>query len=159
QTPFPAHHAPQRGAPMKALRITSSLLLAGAMLITTGAASATLAAASGTFTMTLNADPGNLDPQSGVASTLFQSTQFAYDSLVRVAPADGSIQSQLATKWSVDGTTVTFTLGEGITCSDGSPLTASDVVANLNYLGDPANKNALGATYYPAGATAKADDA
>ncbi len=143
---------------MKASRITSSLLLAGAILVTAGAGSAAVAAPTGTFTMVLNADPGNLDPQSGVASSLFQASQFAYDSLVSVA-ADGSIKSQLATDWKVDGTTVTLTLGEGITCSDGSPLTATDVVANLDYLGNPDNKNALGATYYPAGATAKADDA
>ena len=80
------------------------------------------------------------------SSSLFQASQFAYDALVSVAPDDGSIQSQLATDWSVDGTTITLTLGDGITCSDGSPLTASDVVANLDYLGNPDNQNAIWAT-------------
>jgi peptide/nickel transport system substrate-binding protein len=146
---------------MSAPRITPSLLLAGAILVTTGAGSAALAAdgPDGTFTMTLNADPGNLDPQSQATSALFQATQFAYDALVSVSPEDGSIQSQLATDWTVDGTTVTLTLADGITCSDGSPLTASDVVANLSYLADPANQSPIGAAYYPAGATASADDA
>jgi peptide/nickel transport system substrate-binding protein len=144
---------------MKALRVSSSLLLAGAIVVTSGVGSVALAQGDGgTFTMTMNADPGNLDPQSGAASALFQATQFAYDSLVSVAPEDGSIQSQLATDWSVDGTTVTLTLGDGITCSDGSPLTASDVVANLDYIADPANASPIGQVYYPAGATATADD-
>src|SRR6476661_2220591 len=118
---------------MKASRVTSSVLLSSAILVTGGAGSIAMAAEGdgGTFTMTMSADPGNLDPQSSPASALFQATRFAYDSLLSMAPADGSIQSQLATEWSVDGTAVELTLGEGITCADGSPLTASDVVANL----------------------------
>ncbi len=48
---------------------------------------------SGTFTMTLRADPGNLDPQSSPTSALFQASKFAYDSLLSMDPADGSIQS------------------------------------------------------------------
>ncbi len=52
-------------------------------------------------------------------------------------PVDGSIRSALATDWSVDGTEVQLTLADGITCSDGSPLTATDVVANLDYVGEP----------------------
>jgi len=144
---------------MKASRITSSLLLAGGIAVASGVGSAALAADSGTFTMTLSADPGNLDPQSAPTSVLFQTSKFAYDSLLSMAPEDGSIQSQLATDWSVDGTTVQLTLGDGITCSDGSPLTATDVVANLDYVADPANQSPFLGTYYPAGATAKADDA
>ena len=146
---------------MKASRTTSSVLLSAAILVTSGAGSVAMAAAgdSGTFTMTLSADPGNLDPQSSPTSALFQATKFAYDSLVSMAPEDGAIQSQLATKWSVDGTAVELTLAEGITCSDGSPLTASDVVANLDYVGDPANQSPFLGTYYPVGATAVADDA
>ncbi|MFN8520157.1 MAG: ABC transporter substrate-binding protein [Chloroflexota bacterium] len=145
---------------MSAPRITSSLLLAGALLVTGGAGSIALAAdGEGTFTMVLNADPGNLDPQSAPTSVLFQASRFAYDSLLSMSAEDGSIQSQLATDWAVDGTTVTLTLGDGITCSDGSPLTATDVVANLDYVADPANASPFLGTYYPAGATAVADDA
>jgi peptide/nickel transport system substrate-binding protein len=140
---------------MSARRISSCLLLTGAILVM-GAGSALAAEGDGgTFTMVLNADPGNLDPQSAPTSTLFQASRFAYDSLLSMAPEDGSIQSQLATDWSVDGTTVKLTLGEGITCSDGTPLTATDVVANLDYVADPAHQS----PYYPVGATAVADDA
>jgi peptide/nickel transport system substrate-binding protein len=146
---------------MSARSITSSLLLTGAILVTGGVGGAALAAdgEGGTFTMTLNADPGNLDPQSAPTTVLFQVSKFGYDSLLSMSPEDGSIQSQLATDWSVDGTTVTLTLADGITCADGSPLTATDVVANLDYIADPANQSPFLGVYYPGGATAVADDA
>ncbi|MFN8622207.1 MAG: ABC transporter substrate-binding protein [Chloroflexota bacterium] len=141
---------------MRAPAVTTSLLLAGATLLATGGI--TQAAGGGTFTMVLNADPGNLDPQSAPTTNLFQASKFAYDSLLSLN-ADGTIGSQLATDWKVDGTTVTLTLADGITCSDGTPLTATDVKANLDYVGDPANASPFLGVYYPAGATAAADDA
>ncbi len=147
---------------MKAPAIAFSLVLAGASLLSSGGLA--LAAAGdvvdgGTFTMTLSADPGNLDPQSGAASALFQVSRFAYDSLLSLDAVDGTIKSELATDWSVDGTTVQLTLAEGISCSDGSPLTATDVVANLDYVANPENQSPFLGTYYPVGATAVADDA
>ena len=113
----------------------------------------------GTFTMALKGDPGNLDPQSAAGSDLFTISALGYDNLVSVDPDSGEIQSQLATDWQVDGTTVTLTLGEGITCSDDSDFTASDVVANVEYVGDPKNKSPFLGTFLPVGVTAKADDA
>src|SRR5690348_17254064 len=71
----------------------------------------------GTFTMALPTDPGNLDPQSSAASALFTVTQLAYDPLLSVDPANGDIRSGLATKWAVNGRTVTLTLADGIKCS------------------------------------------
>ena len=109
--------------------------------------------------MTLSADPGNLDPQSGAASALFQVARFAYDSLLSLDAGTAPSSRELATDWSVDGTTVQLTLAEGITCSDGSPLTATDVVANLDYVANPENQSPFLGTYYPVGATAVADDA
>lgn len=113
----------------------------------------------GTFTMALASDPGNLDPQSSAGGSLFSISQLAYDRLLNMDPKSGEVVSGLATDWKVDGTTVTFTLGEGITCSDGSPLKASDVVANIDYVGNPKNKSPFLGTFLPAGAKAKADDA
>jgi peptide/nickel transport system substrate-binding protein len=146
---------------MKPSTIVLGLVLAGALAATSGGGGADTARAAGggTFTMTLSADPGNLDPQSQASSALFQASQFAYDALLAMSPEDGSIQSRLATDWSVDGTQVQLTLAEGITCSDGSPLTASDVVANLDYVANPDNQSPFGGVYYPLGATAVADDA
>lgn len=112
----------------------------------------------GTFTMAVSTDPGNLDPHSSPGAALFSFTQLAYDPLVSVDPESGEIQSQLATEWAIDDTTVTLTLADGITCADGSELTATDVADNLSYVGDPKNRSPFLGTFYPAGATAEGDD-
>jgi len=110
----------------------------------------------GTFTMALNGDPGNLDPQSSASTNLFTISQLGYDTLVSVDPDNGEIQSQLASDWNVAGTKVTLTLTPGITCADGSDFTAADVVANIAYVADPKNKSPFLGTFLPAGAKAKA---
>lgn len=108
-----------------------------------------------TFTFTLNTDPGALDPQLSALSVLIQLNQFAYDSLLGM-DSDGEIQSQLAKDWSVDGTTVTLTLNDGITCSDGSPFTAETAAKNIAFVADPANQSPLLGAYLPVGVTATA---
>lgn len=109
----------------------------------------------GTFTMSMDSDPGNLDPQASAASNLFQLTQFAYDPLV-YENATGKIMSGLATKWRVSGTKAIFTLHSGITCSDGSAFTAQDAAANIAYVGNPKNKSPYLGVYLPVGSKATA---
>ncbi len=109
----------------------------------------------GTFTVAMSADPGNLDPQMSASSDLLQLTAFSYDSLVSTT-TDGTIVSNLAKDWKVDGSTVTMTLNDGITCSDGTPFTAEDAAANISFMGDPANKSAFTGVFVPAGAKATA---
>ena len=113
----------------------------------------------GTFTMSIAGDPGKLDPQSSASTQLFAVNQLAYDNLLFVDGKSGEVQSQLATDWKVDGKTVTLTLADGITCSDGSDFTATTVADNIAYVGDPKNKSPFLGTFLPVGATAKADDA
>ena len=113
----------------------------------------------GTFTLGLSSDPGALDPQMGAGTSLFTVTQFAYDPLVSVDGESGEIESALAKSWQVQGTTVTLTLNEGITCADGAALTASDVADNLNFIGDPKNSSPFLGVFLPTGAKAKGDDA
>lgn len=110
----------------------------------------------GTFTLAMDADPGNLDPQASAASNLYQLSHLAYDSLVYIDAA-GEIVSGLATEWQVDEETVTLTLAEDITCADGSPFTAADAAANLNYVGDPENQSPFLGVFLPPGATATDD--
>ncbi|WP_121257647.1 ABC transporter substrate-binding protein [Nocardioides ferulae] len=112
----------------------------------------------GTFTLGVSSDPGNLDPQMSAGSALFMVTQFAYDPLVSVDGETGEIKSALATSWETEGETTTLTLGEGITCADGTELTATDVADNLNFVADPANKSPFLGTFLPAGSSAEADD-
>ncbi|MEV8249651.1 ABC transporter substrate-binding protein [Microbacterium sp. NPDC076768] len=114
-------------------------------------------ASDATFTMAVKSDAGALDPQMGAGSVLNQLTQFAYDSLVSVDGADGSIKSQLATEWTVAPTELTFTLADSITCADGSAFTAETAVRNIEFVTDPANESPLRNVFVPAGATATAD--
>jgi peptide/nickel transport system substrate-binding protein len=108
-----------------------------------------------TFNLGLAADPGSLDPQMSAGGALFAISKFAYDSLVSV-DEKGKIQSELAKDWKVDGTTVTLTLEEGVTCSDKSPFTAQTAADNIAWVGDPANKSPFLGSFLPGGATAMA---
>ncbi|GAB3161047.1 ABC transporter substrate-binding protein [Microbispora hainanensis] len=108
-----------------------------------------------TFTINVSSDPGALDPQGSVVSTLYGMTQFAYDNLVATGKS-GEILPQLAAKWTVEGTTVTFTIKDGVTCSDGTPFTAQTVVDNITYVENPDNKSPFLGVFIPAGATATA---
>jgi len=112
----------------------------------------------GTFTLAQAADPGNLDPQQTVSSSTLPVVQFVYDNLLSITK-DGHIQSQLATKWQVEGTKVVLTIKPGITCSDGAAFTATDVVDNLDYVADPKNKSPLLGLFLPVGAKSNADKA
>lgn len=76
-----------------------------------------------------SSDTRTLDPSidtSPISLNLFQNI---YDQLTQIA-ADGSVQPRLATEWTsnADSTEWTFTLRDGVTFHDGSPLTAEDVV-------------------------------
>lgn len=111
-----------------------------------------------TFTMVIGADPGNLDPHFTSLSVTLQADRFLYDSLTNI-DAGGNLVAGLASKWEATTTKATFTLRQGITCSDGSPLTASQVAANISFVGDPNNASSRIGVFVPPGATATGDDA
>ncbi len=103
-------------------------------------------AKNGTFTMMVPGDLGDFDPyHNTLIKPLFK---LAYDSLVHLRP-DGKIVSGLAERWTEDANNATFTLRSGITCSDGTPLSASQVAEDLNYAGDVNNKSTLYGTQVP----------
>ena len=53
---------------------------------------------------------------------------------------DGQVVSGLAEKWRVGATSASFTLRRGVTCSDGTNLTASGVARSLSRASDPRNR-------------------
>lgn len=110
-----------------------------------------------TFTMTTGTDPGSLDPGMTVLSAARGVGRFLYGRLVDIAD-DGKVTGALAEKWDADTTKATFTLREGLTCGDGSELTATTVADNLNFAADPANKSPLLGLQVQPGTVAKADD-
>ena len=111
-----------------------------------------------TFTAAVATDPGTLDPFTTVIGTARQIDRYLYGRLVEVQN-DGTILSGLASEWEAGTETATFTLRDDITCQDGSPLTASDVAANISFIGDPANGSPLAGVQVQPGTTATGDDA
>ncbi|WP_239152721.1 ABC transporter substrate-binding protein [Virgisporangium aliadipatigenens] len=111
-----------------------------------------------TFTMVLGADPGTLDPHFTSLSPAFEVDRFLYDSLLAVNEK-GDLVPNLAQKWEGDTGKATFTLRKDITCSDGTALKASDVAANISFVGDPKNESSRIGVFVPPGTTATGDDA
>ena len=113
----------------------ASLLLAGTAF--TPAASA--ATRGGKAVYARYADSLFLDPVGSENNVDIWVLTNIYDTLI--APTDDGLglKPGLATKWSVsgDGKTVTLTLRPGVKFSDGSPMTAEDVVWSLKRATDP----------------------
>lgn len=86
-----------------------------------------------TLTLALSAVPPTFDPATidgGQSSYIWGSL---FDTLLYIAP-DGTIEPNAAQSWeySNDARTLTLTLREGMTFSNGDPVTASDVKATLD---------------------------
>ena len=120
-------------------------------------ASATSYASGKTATIIVPSDPGSLDPQLAYISDALEVDYFLYDSLINFTPS-GKVEPNLASKWSGDSTSASYTLKPGVTCSDGSPLTASTVAANINFIANPKNASSRLGTWAPAGAVATGND-
>lgn len=95
------------------------------------------AVSDGVVNMDLAGPVTSYDPAKGSG---FQDAQVAwalYDSLI-TTDSDGKQIAGLATDWSSTANSATFTLKQGVTCSDGSPLTPEVVAGSLTRLLDPA---------------------
>ena len=111
----------------------------------------------GTFRYALQGDPGALNPiMSGSAATA-EISKLAYDSLVYQDPETSEFKPWLAEKWEETPTSASFTIREGVTCTDGATLTAQTVANNINFVADPAKGSQQRGTTVPIGASATAD--
>jgi peptide/nickel transport system substrate-binding protein len=111
----------------------------------------------GTLTYaTGDAEPTCLDPHvGGNYPQALVSTQYL-ESLVSL-DSDGKILPWLASDWeqSDDGLTWTFTIRDGVTFTDGTPLNAEAVRANIAHVQDPATLSSTG--YLALGKVANAE--
>lgn len=112
----------------------------------------------GTVSIALNADPGNLNPYLSTANDVRVITPFVYDNLVFFDQITGDAKPWLAEKWTESPTKLTFTLKDGITCSDGSKFTATTAANAINWNVDPDNKSAINGVLVPSDAKAVADE-
>ena len=112
--------------------------LISAALIISGCSNKTQNADSNMITVDLGADISTLDPQM-VEDV--QSTRVAYDLFEGLLTQDQSNKPipGLAEKWDIspDGKIYTFHLRNGLKFSDGSPITADDVVYSFQRVADP----------------------
>jgi ABC-type oligopeptide transport system, periplasmic component len=82
-------------------------------------------------------EPASLDPHKVESDVEFNIISDLFEGLVSVSPK-GEIQPRLAEKWeNKDNTVWTFHLRPGITWSDGTAITAQDVVWSWQRLVDP----------------------
>ena len=81
--------------------------------------------------------PQTFDPTQSSQIRTWYAWQLVYEGLVR-AELDGSVVPVVASEWTVseDGTVYEFTLRDGITFSNGSPVTADDVVHSFERLAE-----------------------
>jgi peptide/nickel transport system substrate-binding protein len=80
-----------------------------------------------------------LDPGHEFTPTNNMLVQAMYDTLVTFEPGKTDPKPSLAESWkgTDDAKSYTFTLRDGVTFSDGTPLTSADVVFSLNRLKNP----------------------
>jgi peptide/nickel transport system substrate-binding protein len=86
----------------------------------------------------IGVDPDTLDPKRQTTTTVWNVVQMVVESLAKV-DQDGRVQPSLATAWdeAPGGLSWTFTLRTGLRFSDGAPLDAAAVAANLVRAFDP----------------------
>lgn len=85
------------------------------------------------LTIVVPDEPPSLDPTANASAAIDQIlNQNVYEGLVRVTPR-GEIEPALAERFEVspDGKTYTFSLRKGVFFHDGTPFTASDVIATF----------------------------
>ncbi|QJY49891.1 ABC transporter substrate-binding protein [Pseudonocardia broussonetiae] len=136
------HPRPSRRRP-RALAATT-LLASAALLLSAcggGAGGPSAAAADagppvpgGTLRFAVGSDQGCVDPQQVASNDSIYSARQVVDSLTDQDPETGEIVPWLAESWqpNVDASAWTFTLRDGVTFSDGTPLDAEAVKANFD---------------------------
>src|SRR5690606_34908091 len=124
------------------------LALAALLILVTGFASA-----QGTLNLATSEDWETLDPAfaSGVQTGAIVAK--LYDGLMRYAYDSTDVVPNLAASVDVndDATVFTFTLKEGVTFHDGSPLTAADVKYSIERVVNPATDSPLTWVFEDAG--------
>ena len=75
-----------------------------------------------------------IDPNQNASNTTIFITRNLVDSLTDQDPATGELKPWLATEWTAnaDATQYTFTIRDGVTFSDGTPLTAETIKKNFD---------------------------
>jgi peptide/nickel transport system substrate-binding protein len=112
----------------------------------------------GTLVMGREADIFTFDPYNTQDDRSIFTELTVYDRLVKLNAEGTGVDPELATAWTVadDGLSAEFTLRDGVKFSDGSPLTADDVVFSLTRAVDQAGS--WGFLFSPVSKVSKVDE-
>jgi peptide/nickel transport system substrate-binding protein len=112
----------------------------------------------GTLVVGRVADVDTFDPYNTQDDPSIFTELTVFERLVRLADDGRGIAPELATSWKIssDGLTADFTLRQGVKFSDGTPLSADDVVFSLNRAVD--QKGSWGFLFSPVKSVSKVDD-
>jgi peptide/nickel transport system substrate-binding protein len=111
---------------------------AGASSGSSGAPSSGAGLSDKTLRIAEGAEQPTLDPATDI-QYLSDELGAIYETLVVTLP-DGTTAPGLAESWTVDGTSITFKLRQGVTFQDGTPFNAAAVKAELDRIENPATK-------------------
>lgn len=151
------------GRRLATLAAAAAAITVAATGCTTGAGSGAGAPASGevstdTINTVLSADPTSFAPVEVRNADDYMANRLLYSTLVR-RDENNKIVSDLASKWDITPTQGTFTIRDGATCSDGTPITASVVADSLKVFASPDSKSSFRTLALGDGpATVTADD-
>src|SRR5699024_593297 len=140
--------------------IVAAAFIGTVALALTGCSGSAGGAAADKTTIAVAGDPGSLNPIINAEQSGQQLHGFFYETLLSFQSGESEPKGLLADSWTESTTEVSFVLKEGITCSDGSELTASDVKASFDYAADEETGSPYAGVYFPAaGLSVAADDA
>jgi len=131
------NHARRRGAGALGALLAGALLFSGctgaAAPSATESSSAEAAGPAPDLAIAAVSAPNSLDPAQLVDGQQMYVWSSIYDTLLARDSATGELLPNAATDWEYneDGTELTLTLQEGMTFSDGAPVTSADVVATM----------------------------
>ena len=101
----------------------------------------------GSLTASVRSEPGTFNrfAPNGNQAPVDALTRLTHATLVRVNRVTGEPEPWLAERWttSPDGKTITLTLRDGITFSDGTPFTSADVAFTFKALYEPSTASSL----------------
>ncbi len=127
--------------------ITATALAA---LFAAGASTPTFAANSKTtLSVGTDVDAGTLDPRLARDTTAYRTDDLIFAGLVHLTPSLKAVPDLAASWENPDPTTWVFHLRDGLTFSDGTPLTADDVVYTFQTETDPKFGSPMRALYAP----------
>jgi peptide/nickel transport system substrate-binding protein len=145
-----------------------------ALVLSLGLAASPLALASGpagasgasdaedklTFTVALTNEVDSFNPFLGIEATSYEMWALTYDYMITYSMDDMSPEPGLAETWetSDDGLTWTFDIREGVSWSDGEPLTAADIAFTYNRILDGGPEASTWASYLTSVTSIEAPD-